>query len=89
VLEHLDKLGELIRVARAEGAMYFLIKVDTKQRDMDLVTILIRDFKVAVIPGHTFGINGGSYLRISYGALEKSAVAEGMSRLVRGLGEIA
>lgn len=89
VLDQLAQLGDLITVPKAEGAMYFLIKVRTKQRDMDLVAALIRDFKVAVIPGHTFGIDHGCYLRISYGALEKSAVAEGMSRLLRGLGAIA
>jgi aspartate/methionine/tyrosine aminotransferase len=68
--------------------MYFLIKVKSDLRDMDLVTSLIRDFRVAAIPGHTFGIDGGCYLRISYGALEKSAVAEGMSRLVKGLRQL-
>jgi aspartate/methionine/tyrosine aminotransferase len=85
VLDHLNELADVVSVPRAEGAMYFLVKVRTPQRDMDLVTALIRDFHVAVIPGHTFGINHGCYLRISYGALEKSAVAEGMNRFVRGI----
>ncbi len=37
---------------------------------MDLVERLVRDFRVAVIPGTTFGLSGGCYLRVSYGALD-------------------
>jgi aspartate/methionine/tyrosine aminotransferase len=85
VLDHLAKLGDIVTVPRAEGAMYFLVKVRTELRDMELVEALIRDFRVAVMPGSTFGIHDGCCLRISYGALEKPTVAEGISRLVRGL----
>jgi aspartate/methionine/tyrosine aminotransferase len=52
---------------------------------MELVEALIRDFGVAVMPGSTFGIKDACCLRISYGALEKPTVAEGITRLVRGL----
>jgi aspartate/methionine/tyrosine aminotransferase len=85
VLDHLAEVSDIVSVPRAEGAMYFLVKVHTKQRDMELVESLIRDFRVAVIPGNTFGINHGCYLRISYGALEKPTVAEGITRFVSGL----
>ncbi|HEY7091155.1 MAG TPA: pyridoxal phosphate-dependent aminotransferase, partial [Tepidisphaeraceae bacterium] len=88
VLNHLAELGELITVPKADGAMYFLVKVHSNQKDMDLVTALVKDFRVAVIPGHTFGMDGGCYLRISYGALERSAVAEGISRFVRGIRQL-
>ena len=46
---------------------------------------LVRDFGVAVLPGSTFGVTGGCYLRIAYGALAADTVAEGMRRLVSGL----
>src|SRR5688500_2090590 len=85
VLDHLAELGDIVTVPRAEGAMYFLVKVRTQRRDMELVEALIRDFHVAVMPGSTFGINDACYLRISYGALEKPTVAEGITRLVGGL----
>ena len=85
VLDHLAALGDVVTVPHAEGAMYFLLKVRTDRRDMDLVEALIRDFGVAVMPGSTFGIDNGSSLRVSYGALEKPTVAEGVMRLVRGL----
>ena len=49
---------------------------------------LVRDFGVAVIPGTTFGLNEGCYLRVSYGALTEETAAEGIRRLVRGLRSI-
>jgi aspartate/methionine/tyrosine aminotransferase len=88
VLDHLARIARYITVPTAQGAMYFLAKVHTELRDMDLVTALVRDFRVAVIPGNAFGIIDGCYLRISYGALEKPTVAEGMNRLVRGITEL-
>jgi aspartate/methionine/tyrosine aminotransferase len=88
VLDHLSQIDPLVTVPKAEGAMYFLVKVHTQSSDMDLVTALVRDFRVAMIPGNTFGIKDGCYLRISYGALEKPTVAEGISRFVRGINEL-
>jgi aspartate/methionine/tyrosine aminotransferase len=55
---------------------------------MDLVEALIRDHGVAVMPGSTFGAADGCYLRVAYGALAPETVAEGMGRLVRGLGAL-
>jgi aspartate/methionine/tyrosine aminotransferase len=40
---------------------------------------------VAVIPGTAFGMTGGCYFRVAYGALEPDTVAEGIGRLVKGL----
>ncbi len=88
VLEQLKSLGDLVTVPRAQGAFYFLIRVNTSLDAMDLVKELICKYKVAVIPGGTFGINQGCYLRVAYGALEKDTVNEGVGRLVRGLREI-
>jgi aspartate/methionine/tyrosine aminotransferase len=52
---------------------------------MELVERLVRDFGVAVIPGTTFGLRDGCYLRVSYGALTEETAAEGIKRLVKGL----
>ena len=46
---------------------------------------MIRDHAVAVIPGTTFGIEEGCYLRVAYGTLEPETAAEGVGRLVEGL----
>jgi aspartate/methionine/tyrosine aminotransferase len=37
------------------------------------------------MPGTTFGMDDGCYLRVAYGALQKETAAEGIERLVRGL----
>jgi aspartate/methionine/tyrosine aminotransferase len=54
---------------------------------MTLAQRLIREHKVATVPGSAFGLPG-TYLRISYGALAAETVDEGMERLVRGIKEI-
>jgi aspartate/methionine/tyrosine aminotransferase len=85
VLQELESIHDLCTVPAAEGAFYVLLRVKTALRPMDLVERLVRDFGVAVIPGTTFGLDEGCYLRVSYGALTEDTVAEGVRRLVRGL----
>jgi len=88
VLEQLSKLGDRVEVPTPTGAFYALLRVHTNRRDMELVETLIHDFGVAVMPGSTFGMSEGCYLRVAYGALKPETVAEGIGRLVRGLKEI-
>jgi aspartate/methionine/tyrosine aminotransferase len=52
---------------------------------MTLAERLIREHKVAVIPGPAFGLSEGCYFRVAYGALQRATVAEGIGRLVAGL----
>lgn len=85
VLEELEAIRDLCTVPAAEGAFYVLLRVDTTRSAMELVEQLIREYGVAVIPGSTFGLNEGCYLRVAYGALTEETVAEGVRRLVRGL----
>lgn len=87
VLSQLAKLATRVRVPPAEGAFYCFVKIDSAMDPMTVAERLIREHRVAVLPGATFGIDG-CYLRIAYGALQKATVAEGMGRLVRGLAEI-
>ncbi len=89
VLEELGSLRDLCEVPLAEGAFYFFLRLRTRLRDMDVVERLIREFRVAVIPGSTFGMDDGCYLRVSYGPLNKETAAEGIGRLVSGLKVIA
>ena len=88
VLDQLHTLADIAEVPPAQGAFYFLLRIDTDLNDMDLVERLIREYKVAVIPGATFGIDGGCYLRVAYGALDPQAAEEGIGRLVKGLNSI-
>ncbi|PSB65657.1 aspartate aminotransferase [filamentous cyanobacterium CCP1] len=78
-------IQDICTVPPANGAFYFLLKVHTKMHPLELVQQLIQDYKVAVIPGMTFGIEDGCYLRVAYGALQQDTVAEGIGRLVKGL----
>ena len=88
VLDALRSLKERVRVPRADGAFYFLVRVDCQLADMELVRRLIEEYRVAVIPGSAFGTDSGCSVRIAYGALHKDIIGDGVSRLVRGLTEI-
>ena len=89
VASELSTIKKICTVPRADGAFYFLLNVNTKLGAMDVVERLIREHKVAVIPGTAFGLHDGCHLRVAYGALEKETAAEGIGRLVKGLKAIA
>lgn len=71
-----------------EGAFYFLLRVHTKLDPMELVERLIREYGVGVIPGTSFGLKDGCFLRVAYGSLEKEMTIEALGRLVTGLREL-
>ncbi len=85
VLRALESVATFCEVPRTDGAFYFLLKVNTSLHPMELVERLICEYGVAVLPGTTFGLENGCYLRVAYGALERETVAEGIERLTRGL----
>ncbi|MFN0086717.1 MAG: pyridoxal phosphate-dependent aminotransferase [Blastocatellia bacterium] len=85
VMTELDALRDCCVIPPANGAFYFLIRVDSPLKPLEMVERLIREHGVAVIPGDAFGADEGCSLRISYGALRKATVAEGAGRLVRGI----
>lgn len=85
VLEELAAVRSFCRIPPALGAFYFLVTVETPLGAMDVVERLVREHGVAVIPGTTFGIERGCTLRVAYGALERTTIAEGIGRLVKGL----
>ena len=88
VHSELSALAPRVKAAKTEGAFYCFAKVDLPMDSMALAERLIREYRVAVIPGMTFGATDGCCFRISYGALQKATVAEGMGRLVRGLADL-
>jgi aspartate/methionine/tyrosine aminotransferase len=85
VFSALSALAPLASVPAADGAFYALVKVETDRDPLALAERLIREHKVAVIPGPAFGMTDGCYFRVAYGALQKATVAEGIGRLVTGL----
>jgi aspartate/methionine/tyrosine aminotransferase len=76
-------------VPPAPGAFYFFLRVHTMLDSMTLSERLIREHRVAVIPGSAFGVTSGCYLRMSYGALDADTATEGIGRLATGLRAIA
>jgi aspartate/methionine/tyrosine aminotransferase len=81
----LRSLEPLCTVPPADGAFYCFIRVNAAVDPMTMAERLIREHRVAVIPGTAFGVTDGCYFRVAYGALQKETVAEGIGRLVGGL----
>jgi aspartate/methionine/tyrosine aminotransferase len=76
-------------VPAVAGAFYYLIRVHSTLDSMTLVERLIREHKVATIPGSAFADPAPCSIRISYGALGPEVVVEGVGRLVNGLQALA
>ncbi|GFE68733.1 pyridoxal phosphate-dependent aminotransferase [Chroococcus sp. FPU101] len=88
VLESLQSIQDLCTITPADGAFYFFLKVNRDLDDFWLVKTLIEKHKIAVLPGSTFGMTDGCYLRLAYGSLPPETAAEGMERFVKGLRDI-
>ncbi len=74
----------------SSGAFYFFVRVPaTRMNALEFTERLIREHRVAVIPGSAFGDTDGCSIRVSYGALDGQSVAEGVGRLVNGLRALA
>jgi aspartate/methionine/tyrosine aminotransferase len=84
VSKSLSMLEDMCEVPRADGAFYFLLRLRTQRDPMELARWMVREHRVAVIPGTAFGMTG-CYLRVSYGPLSRTTAAEGIGRLVSGL----
>ena len=87
-LNSLQSLTDICTIIPGDGAFYFFLKVQTEMNDFELVKQLIKNYQVAVLPGTTFGVKEGCYLRIAYGNLQQEMAREGIQRLVTGLREI-
>jgi len=88
ILDELQYIDSVCTVPESNGAFYFLIKLETERKDIDITQQLIKQHKIAVIPGHTFGMTDGCYLRIAYGALDKDTAVTGIRRLTHGIKSI-
>ncbi|MFM7441705.1 MAG: pyridoxal phosphate-dependent aminotransferase, partial [Snowella sp.] len=85
ITEELQAIADIATVSQAEGAFYFFLKINADIDDFELVKTLIEKYHVAVIPGTTFGMRDGCYLRIAYGASDYPTIKEGIKRLTKGL----
>ena len=85
ILRRFAAVPDLLEVPDATGAFYLFAKVNTGMSALALSERLVREHKVAVIPGETFGVTRECWLRIAYGSLREETVVEGIDRLVNGL----
>ncbi len=81
----LREVSDLCDVPETQGAFYSLIRVHGGGDPFALVQRLVRQHRVAAVPGTAFGLTDGCYLRVSFGALSREAVVEGVGRLVTAL----
>lgn len=88
VIGELRSLEPLCVVPPAHGAFYCFIRVNAEVDAMLVAERLIREHRVAIIPGDAFGMADGCYFRVAFGALQKATAAEGIGRLVTGLRQI-
>ena len=84
----LQESGGPIDVPEPAGAFYYFLRVHTNLPALTIVERLIREHRVAVMPGSAFGATDGCYLRLSYGTVDETAAVEGIRRLAHGLGAI-
>jgi len=85
VLAELRSLAPLCSVAPVDGAFYCFVRVNASVDAMELGERLIREHRVAVIPGGAFGAADGCYFRVAFAALQQETVAEGIGRFAGGL----
>jgi aspartate/methionine/tyrosine aminotransferase len=71
-------------VPPSPGAFYYFVRVWSSLDPAVLTERLIREHRVAVVPGSAFGGTGCS-IRVSYGALDPALAAEAAHRLADGL----
>jgi aspartate/methionine/tyrosine aminotransferase len=76
-------------VPSPDGAFYYLVRVHSTMDSMTLAERLIREHRVATIPGSAFADPSPCSVRISYGALDSESVIGGLRRLVGGLRALA
>ncbi len=88
MLKELQAVDNFVEIYGGQGAFYLLLKLSSEENDMKIVEQLITEYGVATLPGSSFGLENGCYLRIAFGALDKNNAIEGIRRLNYGLTKI-
>jgi aspartate/methionine/tyrosine aminotransferase len=89
IFEALSSPDVPCEVPSPDGAFYYLVRVHSALDSMRLAERLIREHRVATIPGSAFADPSPCSIRISYGALDSESIIEGLHRLVGGLRALA
>jgi len=89
VMDALDQPGVPWQVlGPGDGAFYGLLQLDSALSSDAAMERLIREQRVALVSGSSFGLQG-CCLRLSYGMLNEADLGEALRRLVGGLHELA
>lgn len=73
--------------AKPSGAFYTMVDVARSgMSDMDFVSRMITDKRVAVVPGSAFGPNSGSFVRVSLASSEED-LTKGVTRLAEAIND--
>ncbi len=89
VRQALSAVADVVEAPVTQGAFYALLRVRGGGDPFALVQELVRTYRVAAVPGTAFGLTDDCYLRVSFGALARDTVVEGIGRLVTALGTLA
>lgn len=89
MLESLTQISDICQVSNSDGAFYLFLKIKSNINSFDLTKKLIENYRVAVIPGTTFGVENDCCLRVAYGSLNHETASMGIHRLVQGLSELS
>ena len=87
-VEQFAPLSSCCRLYPTQGAFYFLLGLKTSLPGLAVAERLVREHRVAVVPGEAFGLTQGCFLRVSYGAPEAETVRAGFRRLALGVDAI-
>jgi aminotransferase len=80
--------GMGLDVIRPDGAFYFFVQIPSflaVQNSFDFCLSLVKDAKLAVVPGSSFSDYGEGYFRLSY-AYSRDTLTEGLNRLESYIG---
>ncbi|WML51846.1 aminotransferase A [Neobacillus sp. PS3-12] len=84
VHQRLQNMG--LNVVKPDGAFYFFVKIpeSISKNSFDFCLELVRETKVAVVPGSAFSEYGEGYFRLSYAA-SMETLKEGLDRIEKYL----
>lgn len=78
--DYLDKLGPRVSYELPQGAYFFFVKIVGAEDSTTFCLDLLRETKLAVVPGADFGPGGEGCVRLCFGR-SAQAIHEGMRRL--------
>lgn len=88
VLDYLDQM-ERISYVKPEGAFYVFPSInDLGINDEELTDYLLKEARVAVVPGSCFGRNGQNHIRIAYSTSYHN-LEKGLERMSKALKKIS